>query len=78
MVVHMKTTLNIPDVTMRAVKDEALRRGRTMSELVDASLRSMLKPAPRKTTLPPLPEYSGGGARVNVADRNALYDVMGR
>ncbi len=77
MVIRMKTTLNISDVTMREVKREAARRQQTMSEMVEAALRRMLEPAQRDAKLPPLPEFGGGGLRVNVANRDALYDVMG-
>lgn len=76
MVFHMKTTLNISDETMRKLKREAARRRQTMSELVDAALRTIIEPGQPPTTLPPLPEFSAGGSRINVADRNALYSVM--
>jgi hypothetical protein len=77
MVFHMKTTLAINDVAMRAVKQEAARRGTTMSELVETALMTFLRPAGRQRALPPLPEYHSGGARVDIADRNRLYEVMG-
>jgi hypothetical protein len=78
MVYHMKTTLNISDVTMARLKLEAARQGRTMSELVETALRMLLgKPGPRRK-LPPLPVFRSGGARVSVANRDALYDVMER
>lgn len=77
MVIHMKTTLNISDVTMREVKREAARRQQTMSEMVEAALRTIVEPAQRGATLPPLPEFSSGGLRVNVASRDVLYEVMG-
>ena len=77
MVFHMKTTLAINDVAMRAVKQEAARRGTTMSELVETALMTFLRPAGRQHDLPPLPEYHSGGARVDIADRNRLYEVMG-
>jgi len=76
MVIHMKTTLNISDVTMREVKREAARRQQTMSEMVEAALRTIVEPEPRAARLPPLPEFGGGGLRVNVANRDALYNVM--
>jgi hypothetical protein len=78
MVFHMKTTLNISDVTMRAIKREAARRGQTMSELVESALRGMLGRPRRATKLPPLPTYRSGGSRVNVADREALDTAMRR
>lgn len=78
MVNHMKTTLNINEVTMRELKREAARRGQTMSEMVEAALRTIVEPRKPVAALPPLPEFSSGGLRVNVADRDALYGVMGR
>jgi hypothetical protein len=74
----MKTTLIIAEGTMRAVKREAARRGQTMSELVEAALRGILDPSVRQTKLPPLPKFSSGGHQVDVADREALYEIMGR
>lgn len=73
----MKTTLNIGDVTMRELKREAARRRQTMSELVEEALRTIVEPRPSAVTLPPLPAFGSGGLRVNVANRDALYDVMG-
>ncbi len=73
---YMKTTLNISDATMLEVKLEAARRQQTMSELVEAALRAIVEPEQREVDLPPLPEFSGGGLRVNVANRDALYNVM--
>ena len=78
MVNHMKTTLNISDVTMNRLKHEAAKQGRTMSELVESALRAMLEPRAEAKALPPLPAFGTGGARVNVANREALYDVMER
>jgi hypothetical protein len=77
MVNHMKTTLNISDATMREVKREAARRRKTMSEMVDAALRTIVEPEKREGKLPPLPKLSGGGLQVDVADRDALYRTMG-
>jgi hypothetical protein len=75
----MKTTLNISDVTMRELKRSAAQQGKTLSELVEAALRALLerqKAAPPE--LPPLPEFATGGARVDVANREILYEVMER
>jgi hypothetical protein len=49
-----------------------------MGELVEAALRTLLLHKPDKTELPPLPEFHSGGARVNIANRDMLYDVMER
>lgn len=78
MVFHMKTTLSISDATMRAVKREAARRGQTMSELVESALRQALRQPEPIGELPPLPIHSSGGVRVDITDRKALYDAMGR
>lgn len=78
MVTHMKTTLSISDATMRELKREAARQGRTMSELVEAALRALLHAPTPARELPPLPEFHGGDLLVDVADREALYDVMDR
>jgi hypothetical protein len=77
MVIHMKTTLNISDATMREVKREAARRQQTMSEVVEMALRIVIEPTKERRALPALPEFSSGGLRVNIASRDALYDVMG-
>lgn len=77
MVFHMKTTLNISDSVMRQLKAEAARQGRTMSEMVEAALRALLHKGISASRLPPLPELDSGGAAVDVADRNALYQAMG-
>jgi hypothetical protein len=77
MLIHMRTTLNISDATMREVKREAARRQQTMSAMVEAALRTIIEPMQRGAKLPPLPEFGSGGLRVNVADRDALHNVMG-
>jgi Ribbon-helix-helix protein, copG family len=76
MVFHMKTTLNIDDKVMVALKREAARQGRTMSELVETALRLLLRSTRNRTKIPPLPKFHGGGQLVDIANRNALYDAM--
>lgn len=76
MVTHMKTTLNIADTVMAELRREAARQGRTMSELVETALRLLFQTRSRPTDLPPLPSLSSGGHQVDVADREALYQVM--
>lgn len=79
MVNHMKTTLVIDDSVMQRLRAEAARRGVTMSALVEAGLRRLLdEPAPPPAAVPPLPSWDGGGARVDVADRDALYALLDR
>lgn len=78
MVFHMKTTLNIDDSVMTKLKEEAARRGTTMSELVESALRLLLESphAPPAAELPTLPSFHSGGHRVDIADREALYQAM--
>ena len=79
MVSHMKTTLNIDDSVMQRLREEAARRGTTMSKLVEAGLRRVLA-APEvvdaSETLPPLPSWNGGEELVDISDREALYRAM--
>ncbi len=76
MVFHMKTTLEISEVTMRRLKAESARQGRTMSDMVESALRALLESKPVSVRLPPLPSFHGGRAKVDLADRCALYDAM--
>ena len=80
MVCHMKTTLNIDDTVMQALREEAARRRTTMSALVEAGLRRILSDAPPSDGLsdglPPLPTWSGGDLLVDVSNRDELYRVM--
>jgi hypothetical protein len=76
MVFHMKTTLNIDDTVMAQLKFEAARQGRTMSELVETALRMLFRPQKNKDELPSLPTFHSGGALVDIADRDALYQAM--
>jgi len=77
MVFHMKTTLLIDDSVMARLREEAARRDTTISALVEAALRLLLEPErPKKGSLPPLPTFDGGGALVNVSDRDSLYQAM--
>jgi hypothetical protein len=76
MVIHMKTTLNIDDAVMAQLKREAARQRRTMSELVETALRGLFRSQKKRQDVPPLPTYRSGGALVDVADRDALYQAM--
>jgi hypothetical protein len=72
----MKTTLVIDDGLMARLREEAVRQRRTMSELVEAALRRMLEEPPPVMDIEPFPEWDGGGAMVDLADRDALYQAM--
>lgn len=73
---HVKTTLNIDDTVMEQLKREAARQGRTMSDLVETALRGLFQSRQKKTELPPLPTFHGGGELVDLSDRDALYQAM--
>ena len=72
----MKTTLNIDDKVMMDLKREAARQGRTMSELVETTLRLLLRAKPSQGEIPPLPTFHSGGTFADVAGRDALYEAM--
>jgi len=72
----MKTTLNIDDKVMADLKREAARQGRTMSELVESALRLLLRSQRKRPKIVPLPTFRSGGALVDIADRDALYQAM--
>jgi len=74
----MKTTLNISDAVMMQLKEEAARQGKTMSEMVETALRILFQKKNQTTDLPELPTFDSGGTRVNIANRETLYDVMER
>ncbi len=78
MVFHMrvKTTLNIDETVMERLRREAAKTGRTMSELVETALRRLLQPRPAAVEVQPLPSFDSGGALVDIADRDALYQAM--
>lgn len=75
---HIKTTLNIDDTVMARLREEAARRQRTMSELVEAGLRLLFQSehSARARKLPALPKLRSGGHCVDVADRDALFQAM--
>ena len=72
----MKAALNISATKALKLKREAVRRKQAMSGLVESPLGAVVKPVPRKAPLRPLPTFSGGGLKVNVANNDALYSVM--
>jgi hypothetical protein len=72
----MKTTLIIPDPIFRDLKQQAAKRGTTMSELVAELLRKGLADRPKPARLPPLPSFKMGPFKVDIANREALYDIL--
>ena len=72
----MKTTLVIDDTVLKRLRREFARQGQTISELVEAAFRQFLARRPDRRTLPDLPTFDSGGAFVDGADREALYQVL--
>ncbi len=76
----MKTTLNIDDSVMQRLREEAARRGTTMSALAEAGIRRMLAARGPSENLPealsPLPSWNGGRELVDIANREELYRAM--
>ncbi len=73
----MRTTFSIDAGIFSRLKEEAARRGETMSAIVEHALRAFFRGrAPGKQALPPLPSFDGGRCLVDVADRDALYRAM--
>ena len=71
----MKTTLVLPDDLVRTLKARAAERGTTLSEIAAEALTRGLETEPA-SALPALPTHRMGKPRVDIADRNALYDVI--
>ena len=80
MITHMKrTTLILDDRRLIELKRVAAGRGQTLSALVDEFLADGIRRSrtPRKRTLP-LPVFDMGEPRVNIADRDQLWEAMER
>jgi len=77
----MKTTLDLDDDLVHRVKREAAARRETLREWVEDALRARLLQPPRRRPgfRLDLPVVRGDAPpRVDVADRDALYDLMER
>ena len=72
----VKTTLKIDETVMARLKEEAVRRGCTMSELVESALRTLFQKEKTRSRIPELPRFRSGGPLVDIADRESLYQAM--
>lgn len=75
-----RTTVRLPDELLRAAKRRALQTGRTLTQLLEDSLRAELQRSPTAARVrEPLPTYAGQGLRpgVDLRDSSALEDAMG-
>jgi hypothetical protein len=76
---HMKTTLDMDDELLRRAKTQAAAAGVTLRAFVEEALRARMLPAtssraPFRLTLPVIQGH--GPPAVDIADRDALYDLM--
>jgi hypothetical protein len=80
MVIDVKATLEIDDSVMERLREEAPRRGTTISALDEVGLRYVLaKRAPTNDPagdLPSLPSWDSCGHLVDIDNREDLYRVM--
>lgn len=75
----MKTTLDVDDALLRTAKERAAATGRTLTSMVEAGLREVLRAeqAPRgRHRLKWIVAEGGPLPGVDVADRDALYGRM--
>ncbi len=75
----MKTTVNLDDQLLREAKMQAATEGTTLARFVEEALKSALtaRGAPARQELRWV-VVDGGPPRVDIADRNALYEFMER
>ena len=73
-----KTTLNLDTELLREAKKRAADEGTTLTAIVEGALRAALEPPDaREPYVFDFPTVDGGGPPlVDVADRDALYDLM--
>ncbi len=77
----MKTTLNLNDQVLRQAKGRAAQDGITLTRFVEDALRARLAatPASKAPFRLKLEIVTGDGPpNVDIADRDALYDVIDR
>jgi hypothetical protein len=72
----MKTTLIIPDPVFRDLKRRAVDRKETMSALVTEFLVQGLRESRKPKRVFRFPTFSAGPPKVDVADREELYEFL--
>ena len=76
---HMRTTIDVNDELLRAVKAHAASEHRTLKEIVEQALREFLAgPGLGPADAPPIPLFRGRGVRpgVDLTDNAALEAIM--
>ena len=75
----MKTTIDVNDDLLRAVKAHAAREHQTLKEAFEQAMRAYLaRPAPANGTAPPISVFRGQGVQqgVDLTDNAALRAIM--
>ena len=76
---HMRTTIDVNDDLLRAVKAHATREHQTLKETFEQALRAYLtRPASAIGEAPPIPVFRGQGVQpgVDLTDNAALQAIM--
>ena len=77
---HMRTTVRLDDTLLKQAKQEAIRRGETLTSLIEKGLRRELtrsEPAKRRKVRLPVSKAGGGVASgVDLRNSAALWDIL--
>lgn len=78
MLIHMRTTINLPDSLGEEAKQHARERGCTFTALVVEGLHLVLRDSTRGGPTGELPHYggSGGSLLVDLADKAAVAEAL--
>ena len=75
----MRTTIDINDELMRAVKAYAVAERKTLKASIEEALRQFLaEPRPEAADAPPIPAFRGRGVQpgVDLTDNTALEGIL--
>lgn len=77
---HMRTTLVIDDALFRELKRRAAEQKRTLSQVTQETLRRGLAPvrSSKRRKRVRLPSFALGRPKVDLADRDQIFDVLDR
>ena len=78
MLVHMRTSMNLPDALLAAARKRAEQEGRTVTSLVEQALRELLAVPAARRSADPLPTYDAPGSRmlIDITDRDVVYTAL--
>ena len=79
MLLHMRTTMNLPDDLYRSARVRAAEEGRTVTSVMEEALRSFLKinePEPQPFVLKTLPPRANAVTPPDVGDNAAVRELL--